>query len=257
MSLSVGIALLALVGYAVEIVLAGTAIFPSAFLCHVLWTRTTAIPMALRILWMSMAGAAGYFLYGITLILLVGALRRILRLNLREGEYPLRSREAVKWAMTVALKSPVSITFLNVLLLTPFAALFYRLMGATIGRGVVMNTRSCADPSLLEIGDDTVIGGHATVLGHTFEDGRLILRRVRIGARVLVGVNAIILPGATIGDDATIAAGAVVLKGACIAPGSTYMKAPDEPPRTPKGKRPRIECVATPPPDCVEAWRDA
>jgi serine acetyltransferase len=174
-SLSVGLALLAVLGYAVEIALAGLAIFPGAWLCHALWTQTAAVPRALRILWMSLAGVAAYF---------------------------------------------------NALLLTPFAALFYRLMGATIGRGAVINSRSCADPSLLEIGDDVVIGGHATLLGHSFEGGRLILRRVTIGSPVLIGVNAVVLPGAEIGDGATIGAGAVVPKDTRVAPGTVYVGPP-------------------------------
>jgi acetyltransferase-like isoleucine patch superfamily enzyme len=254
MSISIGIALLAVAGYAVEIVLVGLAIFPGVLLCHALWTHTATVPIGVRMLSMCMAGAAAYFLYGLTLVLLVGLLRSTLRLNLREGDYPLRSAEAIKWAVTVALKSPASITFLNLLLLTPFAALFYRLMGAQIGRGVLINSKSCADPSLLKIGDYTVIGGHATVLGHSFERGRLILRRVRIGSRVVVGVNAVILPGAKIGDGATIAAGAVVLKGARVAPGSTYVGAPAD--QTSEDRRPRREPALTPPPEQMESWRD-
>ena len=221
--LGVGLASLALMGCAADSVLIGAAVFPGAWLCQLLWVHTATAPGWARLLWVCMAGAASYFLYGVILILLVGLLRRLLRLDLREGAYPLLSLEAVKWAMSTALKSPVSITFLSVLLLTPFAAVFYRVMGARIGRGVQINSTSCADPSLLEIGDHAVIGGHATIVGHLFEEGRLILKRVRIGQRVVVGLNAIILPGADVGDGATIAAGAVVPKDTRIAPGSVYL----------------------------------
>ena len=253
--LSVGLASLALVGYAAEIVLIGAAIFPGVFLCHLLWAHTAVAPMWARILWVCMAGVASYFLYGVILILLVGLLHRLLRLNLREGAYPLLSRGAVKWAVSTALKSPVSITFLNVLLLTPFAALFYRLMGAKIGRGVQINSKSCADPSLLEIGDQSVIGGHATIVGHLFEEGWLILKRVRIGQRVVVGLNAIILPGVDVGDGAAIAAGAVVPKDTRIAPGSVYLgvsvdgRAALEYPVSRRGRS------AAPPPEGIELWR--
>lgn len=256
MSLSAGLAVLAAIGYAAEIALVGAAIFPGAWLCHALWVHTAAVPMGWRIWWMCLAGAAAYFIYGATLIALVGLLRSLFRLHLREGEYPLRSAEALRWALAVAVKSPVSITVLPVLLLTPFATLFYRLMGATIGRNVLINSTSCADPTLLEIGDDTVIGGHATVLGHAFEGGRLVLSRVRIGSRVVVGVNAVILPGAEVGDDATIAAGAVVPKGARIPPGSTYLGAPDQHGGRSEGWRPRSRLMLVPPPDQMELWRD-
>jgi acetyltransferase-like isoleucine patch superfamily enzyme len=253
--LSVGLASLALIGYAAETVLLGVAIFPGVWLCHWLWALTTAAPMWARILWISMAGAAAYFLYGVVLILLVGLLHSVLRLNLREGAYPLISLQAIKWAMSTALKSPVSITFLNVLLLTPFAAIFYRLMGAKIGRGVQINAKSCADPSLLEIGDQSVIGGHATIVGHLFEEGRLILKRVRIGKRVVVGLNAIILPGAEIGDGASIAAGAVVPKDTRIAPRSVYLGATVDGHDTPKHPGSRHGHSSVPPPEGIESWR--
>ncbi len=253
--LSIGLAALALIGYAGEIPLLGAAIFPGAWLCHLLWVHTAAAPMWARILWVCMAGSASYFLYGVILILLVGLLRGLLRLNLREGAYPLVSLDAIKWAISTALKSPVSITFLSVLLLTPFAALFYRLMGAKIGREVQINSKSCADPSLLEIGDRSVIGGHATIVGHLFEEGRLILKRVRIGQRVVVGLNAIILPGVDVGDGAVIAAGAVVPKDTRIAPGSVYLGAPSEPRRPSRSAGSRARPLCAPCPDTVESWR--
>jgi acetyltransferase-like isoleucine patch superfamily enzyme len=253
--LSLGLGSLALLGYAAEVALVGVAVFPGVFLCHLLWLHTAGAPLWARILWASMAAVAAYFLYGALLILLAGLLQRLLRLNLREGAHPLLSLEAAKWAVSIALKSPVSITFLNVLLLTPFAAVFYRLMGAKIGRGVQINTKSCADPSLLEIGDQSVIGGHATIVGHVFEEGRLLLKRVRIGKGVVVGINAVILPGADVGDGAMIGAGAVVPKDARVAPGSVYRGAAaagHEAPRVPVLQE---HGAVVPPPDGVESWR--
>src|SRR3989338_10562552 len=145
---TLGLAMLALLGYVLEAVMLGLAIFPGAMLGRAVWVQTGGAVMWLRILSLCVAGAAGFFLYGFTLILMTGLLHRLLRLKLREGDHPLRSIEAFKWAITVALKAPVSITFLNFILLTPFAALFYRAMGAQIGRNVQINTKSCADPSL-------------------------------------------------------------------------------------------------------------
>jgi hypothetical protein len=56
--LSFGLALLALMGYAAEIVLIGVAIFPGVWLCYLLWAHTAATPMWARILWVCMAGVA-------------------------------------------------------------------------------------------------------------------------------------------------------------------------------------------------------
>lgn len=247
MSIDMGLGLLTLLAYAAEIALVAIAVFPGVLLCHLLWLHTAGVTLWARLWLMCLAGVGAYFLYGVTLIALVGALRRALRLRLPEGEYPLRSLVAVKWGLAVALKSPASFTFLNLLLMTPFASVFYRLMGATIGRDVQINTKSCADPSLLEIGDGSVIGGHATILGHAFEHGRLILRKVKIGSHVVVGLNAVILPGVEVGDGATIAAGAIVPKGTRVPAGSLFFGTTAHAhPKTP---------VSVPPPDTVEFWR--
>jgi carbonic anhydrase/acetyltransferase-like protein (isoleucine patch superfamily) len=60
----------------------------------------------------------------------------------------------------------------------------------------------------LTIGDDVILG-HAAVVHGT-----------RIGARVMVGMNATILQNVEIGDNCVIAAGAVVPEGEHIQPGS-------------------------------------
>ena len=80
--------------------------------------------------------------------------------------------------------------------------------------------------SLLEIGDEAVIGGHSTVIGHSVERGRLVLKKVKIGKRVTIGLNSVILPGAQIGDGAIIAAGAVLMKDAVVEPRSVFVGVP-------------------------------
>ncbi len=129
---------------------------------------------------------------------------------------------SIRWMIVNALQLIVSITFMEFILLTPFAAWFYRLMGAKVGRNVQINSNFCADLPLLEIGDGAVIGGHATVIGHSFERGRLILRRVVIGRQAVIGLNAVVLPGSTIGERATVAAGAVVPKQTQVPAGAVY-----------------------------------
>ena len=209
--------------YLLAVGLLGLSIFPGATFCYFVWGQTMACPVWSKILLLCFSLVAGYFLYGFVLIFLVGGLRAIFRLNLHEAEYPMVSIGAAKWYVTNALQLLVSITFMDFVLLTPFANLFYRLMGAKLGRNVQINSKFCADISLLEIGDGSVIGGHATVIGHSFERDKLILKKVKIGRHVVVGLNAVILPGAEIGDGALIAAGAVVPKNMRIAPKSVYL----------------------------------
>ncbi len=71
-----------------------------------------------------------------------------------------------------------------------------------------------------------MIGGHATLVGHSFENGLLILKKVRIGKKAVIDLNAVVLPGAQIGDGATVAAGAVLVKNTVVEPGSLYAGVP-------------------------------
>ena len=209
--------------YVLGIIILGLSIFPGVLLCYVTWAQTATWAFLTRILVFCFVLVAGYFVHGFALILIVGFLRVICRLNLHEGNYPIVSAAAAKWFIANALQTLVSVTFMDFILLTPFASLFYRVLGARLGRNVQINSKFCADASLLEIGDGSVIGGHATVIGHVFEHDRLILRKVKIGKRVVVGLNAIVLPGSEIGDGALIAAGAVLPKDAKIRPRSVYL----------------------------------
>lgn len=208
--------------YAIGILIIGLCIAPGLLLIYFVWIKTSSYIIILRILYLALSFAAGYFIYGITLIFTVGSLRSVFRLNLKEGDYPIVSAGTMRWEFVNALFLLVSVTFMDFILLTPFCPLFYLLMGAKMGRDVQINSKNVADISLLEIGDRSVIGGNATVICHSFESGRLRLRKVKIGKDVVVGLNSVILPGAEIGDRATVAAGAVLSKDTKVGPGEMF-----------------------------------
>ena len=68
----------------------------------------------------------------------------------------------------------------------------------------------------IEIGDDVTIGPGSTILTHDASMRKTLgiykIGHVKIGNRVFIGANSIILPGVTIGDNVVIAAGSVVCK---------------------------------------------
>ena len=215
--------LLALVLYVVGALVLGLALVPAVLLCRSVWQHTAGQAVCQQTLWICLAAGVGYFVFGFSLMLLSAFLRWILRLDLREGEYPLASLGMLRWYIANALQFIVWSVFGDFLLMTPFAALFYRLMGAKLGLNVQINSKYCADLSLLEIGDNAVIGGHATVIAHSFEPRGLILQRVRIGRNAIIGLNAIVLPGVEVGERAVVGAGVFVPKGTKIQPGTVYL----------------------------------
>ncbi|MBF0505117.1 MAG: acyltransferase [Candidatus Omnitrophica bacterium] len=173
--------------------------------------------------------AGGFFLFGLTLLFLVGLLNMILQLRLKEGSFSFKDGELFKWFFLNALVQAVKAFFMDFMLLTPFSNLFYRMMGARLGMNVQINSKNVADLSLLEIGDNTVIGGNATVICHLFERRGLRLKKVKIGANVVIGLNSVIMPGVQIGDHAIIAAGAIVPKDTVVAERTVYIGREREP----------------------------
>jgi hypothetical protein len=212
--------------YLLAIFILGLSIFPGVSLCFYAWKMSASFALLSRILFLCVTFAAAYFLYGFCVMLITGVVRALFGLTLKEGEYPISSLGALKWMLTNALVQLVSNTFMDFMILTPFITFFFRLMGAKVGRNVQINSKRCADLSLLDLDDGAVIGGHATVIGHSFERGRLILRKVKIGKNAVIGLNSVILPGCQIGDGALIAAGAVLQKNTIVEPRNVFFGVP-------------------------------
>ncbi len=215
-----------LIMYVIGVVVMSIAAFPGIMMCFKVFSTTALWDMPLRIFVCSLSAFGAYFIYGFCLIWVVAMIRVLFGLTLKEGEYKVPSWASAKWAFTNALVLIVSVTFMDFMLLTPLASLFYRLMGAKLGMNVQINSKNCADLSLLEIGDNSVIGGHATVIGHSFERGRLILKKVIIGPNVVVGLNSVVLPGSELGKKSMLAAGAVLAKNSQIGEREIYFGVP-------------------------------
>jgi acetyltransferase-like isoleucine patch superfamily enzyme len=106
------------------------------------------------------------------------------------------------------------ITFCRYLPFLEFKNLLYRhFLGMKVGRNVSVGLMAMFDvffPQLISIGDNTIIGYNVTVLTHEFLVREYHKGPVEIGAGVLIGSNATILPGVRIGDGAVVGAGSLV-----------------------------------------------
>lgn len=208
--------------YALGTLIIGAALYPAVVLVYSYWVNSVQLVLWQRLLFLCLILTGGYFIFGLTLLLTTSLARHLFRLDVKEGIHPLGSPQMMKWMMVSGLYIAVRFTFMEFLLLTPFCALFYKLMGAKLGDNVQINSNRVGDIAMLEIGDSSVIGGNATVICHSFEKKGLHIEKVKIGRNVIVGLNSIILPGVEIGDNAVIAAGAVVPKNTTIGPNTVY-----------------------------------
>lgn len=227
--ISLGQLIFSLGMYCIATVFFGLALIPGVALVFRALSVDRGAGMIMRYLSVGLALAAGYFLFGFSLIILAGFVRTALRLRLKEGSYPIFSWTGLKWAFISSLYLLINFTFIDFILLTPFANILLRLLGARLGKNVQINSKYVFDATLLEIGDNTVVGGDAIIIGHVVEKGRLKLSRVKIGRNVTLGSHSTVMPGCEIGDNAIIGAGAVLLKNTKVEPRAVYYGVPAEP----------------------------
>jgi non-ribosomal peptide synthetase-like protein len=185
------------------------------------WVGEQNFPDIVRVFFACVLGGLAYFAYAITVIFVV-PIMRVTAWGTPEGRFPYYSGKAFRWASYNALILLVRYSCINFMRVTPFINLFHSLMGMRLGKRVQINTAVIGDSNLIEIGDDTVIGGDVTLIAHSAERGDLVAERVRIGKNVTVGLMAVVMPGCEIGDGAVIAANAVLQKGTKVGPGEIW-----------------------------------
>lgn len=141
---------------------------------------------------------------------------------LREGEITNGSREEFAYHVYLLFNLILFYPLMrNGAIPVPLMRLIYLALGARLGD----NTYSAGlmlDPSLIEIGANTIIGERALLVPHVIEGDRLAHYRINIGNNVTIGAHAVVLSGASVGDNAIVATGAVVTKGSRIGPNEIW-----------------------------------
>jgi non-ribosomal peptide synthetase-like protein len=87
---------------------------------------------------------------------------------------------------------------------TPLLPLYYRLMGAKVGKNCTLDTTKCTIFDLLQIGEDTSIGVETQILGYRVEDGCLLIGSIDIGNRCFVGIHSSLGLDTTMADDSRL-----------------------------------------------------
>ncbi len=194
------------------------SLFPMLFFFFGIWKTMGVYPLWAKILALSFSLAFGYFIFGAVLIFICVFTKNLLGFKIATGLYTIHSMESLRWMGYNSLILLANSAFLDVLRLSPFQTLFYRLMGAKVGEGVNINTAGLADLSMLEIGNNVLIGGGVALICHASERGFLRLAPTKIGSNVSIGLGSVILPDCEIGDGASIAPCSFLPKGTKIPP---------------------------------------
>jgi non-ribosomal peptide synthetase-like protein len=87
---------------------------------------------------------------------------------------------------------------------SPILILYYRLLGAKIGKNCYIGTSSVAAHDMLTIGDNCSIGFDARLLGYIIEDGWLKIGTITIGDHCFVGARSVISIDTVLNENACL-----------------------------------------------------
>src|SRR5262245_56367138 len=149
-----------------QFLIVGTALLPAVFFVKIFWGSGSP-------LWIAFALGIGYLIFGLAYLVLVILIRQLMLFRSREGDYPFISSYAIRWAFLGSLVGLAKILILDHIRGMPILNAFYRVMGARIGKNVLINSSNLFDFDLIEIGDGAFIGGDAVIIGHVGERGVL------------------------------------------------------------------------------------
>jgi len=164
----------------------------------------------------SLALMIAYFIYIVCGIVVFGIFIRLLSLGFQEGKYAQFSMTAIRWLVLSGIYNFACVTILPQILVSPLINAFFVVVGCKMGKNVRINTPFLNDAYLLEIGENSVIGGKATLSCHIFEKGYLILKPIKIGRNCVVGAHAYVHPGVEMEDNSAIGLYAMVPKDTII-----------------------------------------
>lgn len=168
-----------------------------------------------------------FFLFIVIETFLPGLFIRLLRLRVDEGVYDVSILDwnFFKYTLFFALYRP-SLKLINVLPLVPLRIRYMKLVGLKMGKSSVLaGSEIIHDPYMVEIGEQTLIGGWCHITGHSGEK-KLIVKKVKIGDNCLIGGFSVIMPGAVIEDNVTLGLHSVVLKDMHLEKGKFYAGTP-------------------------------
>jgi len=141
------------------------------------------------------------------------ALKWIVLGRTKPGIYPLWGVYYFRWWFASRVAGLVHIKWLQG---TPVMRFYWRLLGAKVGRDVILSDYEAGAIDLIEIGDGSTFGAKTTFANGEALGDRLILGRISIGKDVSAGASVVFGHGCSVGDNAEIADLTTIRPGASI-----------------------------------------
>lgn len=119
----------------------------------------------------------------------------------RAGYYPVWGFYYFRWWLVTRFQE---LSLWGIFVGTPLMSLYYRAMGAKVGRNCSIGTPHCFAFDLISIGSDTSIGPESQLLGYRIENGWLILGTCIIGSECYIGTHACLSLNTRLGNRARV-----------------------------------------------------
>lgn len=217
--------------FVVESLILGLAILPAAvfYQWHLSWELS---PWWLRGMFLGAATVPAYLIFAHLLMAFSAIACRLLgwrpkpgqQMSIAELGWPL-----LNWGRYSVVSHIVRLLAGSALRATPMWVWYLRLDGASIGARVWVNSLGITDHSLLDLGDDVVIGAGAHLSGHTAERGLIKTDPIHLGRGTTIGVNTIVGIGVVTGPNCQVGALSFVPKHSRLEGGTTYVGVPVKP----------------------------
>ena len=182
---------------------------------------TTASSTALELYARSVVFAAGSF---VALTAISIAAKWVLIGRFKAQSIPIWSFAYFRfWVVKTMMRTSPVMAFTG----TPIYNAYLRLMGATIGRNVVISCRYgpvCAD--LLTIGDNTILRKDSIVLGYRAQSNFIHIGPVEFGSNVFVGEASVVDINTAMGDNTQLGHASSLQSGQRVPDGKRYHGSP-------------------------------
>jgi acetyltransferase-like isoleucine patch superfamily enzyme len=124
----------------------------------------------------------------------------------------------------------LSLFYENALLPPPFRKVFYQLLGARIGKGIISIGGRLSDPYLVTIEENVIIGEEALLIPHAVAMDAtgdiLILGKIEVKQGAVIGARTTIMPGVIIGERSMVKAMSLVTMNTQIPPNEVWAGIP-------------------------------
>ena len=157
--------------------------------------------------------------------LLSAGIRWLVLPRLKPGSWPVHSNlYCAKWLVSQIQES--SLAVLHGVYATVYAPLWYRLLGATVGRDAEISSALGLVPDMLTLGDESFIADAVMLGDESIEGGWMTMQPTVISRRSFVGNGAYIPDGTTLPENVLIGVHSTAPANAQMKDGDTWLGSP-------------------------------